>query len=95
MYSHLPYSLYIAAMFYCSEDEEYIDENFFFACKTPGQLPVARCGPFCCLVLSGLVISFRNKIRYNKDIGILCLHSDHMYDNLILDIHTMSIWFWP
>jgi hypothetical protein len=27
--------------------------------------------------------------------GILCLHSDRMYDNLILDIHTMSIWFWP
>jgi hypothetical protein len=29
MYSHLPYSLYIAAMFCCSEDEEYIDEDFF------------------------------------------------------------------
>jgi hypothetical protein len=25
----------------------------------------------------------------------LCLHSDRMYDNLILGIHTMSIWFWP
>jgi hypothetical protein len=34
-------------------------------------------------------------MRYNKDIGILCLHSDRMYDNLILGIHTMSIWFWP
>jgi hypothetical protein len=29
MYSHLPYSLYIAAMLYYSEDEEYIDEVFF------------------------------------------------------------------
>jgi hypothetical protein len=29
MYSHLPYSLHIAAIFYCSEDEEYIDEDFF------------------------------------------------------------------
>jgi hypothetical protein len=29
MYSHLLYSLYIAAMFCYSEDEEYIDENFF------------------------------------------------------------------
>jgi hypothetical protein len=37
---------------------------------------VARWGPFRCLVLSGLVINFCNKIRYNKDIGILCLHSD-------------------
>jgi hypothetical protein len=27
--------------------------------------------------------------------GFLCLHSDRMYDNLILGIHTMSIWFWP
>jgi hypothetical protein len=36
-----------------------------------------------------------NKIRYNKGIGILCLHSDCVYDNLILGIHTMSIWFWP
>jgi hypothetical protein len=43
----------------------------------------------------GLVINCCNKIRYNKDIGILCLHSDRMYDNLILGIHTMSIWFWP
>jgi hypothetical protein len=48
----------------------------------------------CCLVLSRLVINFCNKIRYNKDIGILCLHSDRLYDNLILGIHTMSIWFW-
>jgi hypothetical protein len=54
---------------------------------------VARWGPFRCLVLSGLVINFCNKILYNKDIGILCLHSDRMYDNLILGIHTMSIWF--
>jgi hypothetical protein len=46
-------------------------------------------------VLSGLVISVCNNIRYNKDIGILCLHSDRMYDNLILGIHMMSIWFWP
>jgi hypothetical protein len=45
--------------------------------------------------LSGLVIHFCNKIRYNKDIGFLCLHSGRIYDNLILDIHTMSIWFWP
>jgi hypothetical protein len=44
-----------------------------------------------CLVLSGLVISFYNKIRYNKDIGFLYLHSGCLYDNLILDIHTMSI----
>jgi hypothetical protein len=95
MYSHLPYSLYIAAMFCCSEDEEYVDEDFFLACETPGQLPVVGWGPFRCLVLSGLVISFCNKIRYNKDIGILCLHFDRMYDNLILGIHTMSIWFWP
>jgi hypothetical protein len=29
MYSHLPYSLYIAAIFCCSEDEEYVDEEFF------------------------------------------------------------------
>jgi hypothetical protein len=29
MYSHLPYFLYIAVMLYCSEDEEYIDEDFF------------------------------------------------------------------
>jgi hypothetical protein len=38
-------------------------------------------------------MNFCNKIRYNKDIDILCLHSDRMYDNLILGIHTMSIWF--
>jgi hypothetical protein len=29
MYSHLPYSLHVVAMFYCSEDEEYVDEDFF------------------------------------------------------------------
>jgi hypothetical protein len=29
MYSHLPYSLDVVAMFCCSEDEEYIDEDFF------------------------------------------------------------------
>jgi hypothetical protein len=29
MYSHLPYSLYVAAMLYCSEDEEFFDEDFF------------------------------------------------------------------
>jgi hypothetical protein len=28
MYSHLPYFLYIAAMLYCPEDEEYFDEDF-------------------------------------------------------------------
>jgi hypothetical protein len=32
------------------------------AWKTPGQLPVARWGPFHCLVLFGLVIIFCNKI---------------------------------
>jgi hypothetical protein len=50
---------------------------------------VARWCPFHYLVLSGLVIV----IRYNKDIGFLYLHSGRMYDNLILGIHTMSIWF--
>jgi hypothetical protein len=29
MYSLLPYFLYIAAMLCCSEDEEFIDEDFF------------------------------------------------------------------
>jgi hypothetical protein len=29
MYSNLPYFLYIAAMLYCSEDEEYFAEDFF------------------------------------------------------------------
>jgi hypothetical protein len=29
MYSHLPYFQYIDAMLYCSEDEEYFDEDFF------------------------------------------------------------------
>jgi hypothetical protein len=49
-------------MFCCSEEEEYVDEDFFEACETPGQLPVARWGSFHCLVLSGLVINFCNKI---------------------------------
>jgi hypothetical protein len=51
---------------------------------------VVRWGPFRCLVLFGLVISFCNKILYNEDIGVLCLYSDRMYDNLILGIHTMA-----
>jgi hypothetical protein len=95
MYSHLPYFLYIAAMLCCflrSEDEEYFNENFFQACETPGHLAVARWCLFHCLVLSELIINFCNKIRYNKDISFLYLHSDHMYDNLILEIHIMSIW---
>jgi hypothetical protein len=29
MYSYLPYSLHVVAMFCCSEDEEYVDEDFF------------------------------------------------------------------
>jgi hypothetical protein len=29
MYSHLLYFLYMAAMLYCSGDEEYFDEDFF------------------------------------------------------------------
>jgi hypothetical protein len=29
MYSHFPYSLHVVAMFYYSEDEEYVDEDFF------------------------------------------------------------------
>jgi hypothetical protein len=29
MYSHLTYFLYIAAMLYFSEDEEYFDEDLF------------------------------------------------------------------
>jgi hypothetical protein len=29
MYSHLPYFLYIVAMLCYSEDEEYVDEDFF------------------------------------------------------------------
>jgi hypothetical protein len=29
MYSSLPYFMYIAAMLYCLEDEEYYDEDFF------------------------------------------------------------------
>jgi hypothetical protein len=27
MYSHLPYFMYIAAMLYCSEDEDFFDED--------------------------------------------------------------------
>jgi hypothetical protein len=68
VYSHLPYSLHGVAMFCCSEDEEYVDEDFFKVCETPGQLPVARWGPFRCLVLSELVINFCIKIRSNKDL---------------------------
>jgi hypothetical protein len=49
-------------MLCCSEDEEYVDEDFFYVCETPGHLPVARWCPFHCIVLSGLVISFCNKI---------------------------------
>jgi hypothetical protein len=56
------------------------------ACGKMGSIPLFSpfwtCNKFFC-----------NKIQYNKDIGILCLHSDRMYDNLILGIHTMSIWF--
>jgi hypothetical protein len=78
-YSHLPYFLYIAAMLYCSEDDEYFDEDFFKACETSDHLPVARWCHFRCLVHSGLVISICNKIRYNKDIDFLCLHFGHMY----------------
>jgi hypothetical protein len=33
MYSQLPYFLYIAAMLYCSKDEEFYDEDFFQACE--------------------------------------------------------------
>jgi hypothetical protein len=29
MYSHFFYFLYIAAMLYCSEEEEFFDEDFF------------------------------------------------------------------
>jgi hypothetical protein len=31
-YSDLPYFLYITAMLCCSEDEEFFDEDFFYAC---------------------------------------------------------------
>jgi hypothetical protein len=27
MHSHLPYFMYIAAMLYCSEDEDFFDED--------------------------------------------------------------------
>jgi hypothetical protein len=91
MYSHLSYFLYIAAMLCCLEDEEYFDEDFFYTCETPCHLHVARWYPLRCLIPFGLVISICNKIRCNKDIDFLCLHSGCMYDNLILDIHTMSI----
>jgi hypothetical protein len=63
MYSHLPYFLYIAAILCCSKDEEYFDEDFFYACETPSHLPVARWCLFRCLVLSGLAITF--VIRYD------------------------------
>jgi hypothetical protein len=66
MYSNLPNFLHIVAMLCCSEDEEYFDEDLFQACETPDHLPVARWCPFRCLVLSGLVISFCNKIQFNK-----------------------------
>jgi hypothetical protein len=58
LFSHLPYFLHIAAMIYYSEDEEYFDEDFFKACKTPGHLPMARWYLLCCLFLSGLVIRY-------------------------------------
>jgi hypothetical protein len=29
MYSHFPYFLHIADMLYCSEGEEFLDEDFF------------------------------------------------------------------
>jgi hypothetical protein len=29
MYSRLTYSLHVVAMYCCSEDEEYVDEDFF------------------------------------------------------------------
>jgi hypothetical protein len=29
MYSHLSYSLHVVVMFCCSEDEEYVDGDFF------------------------------------------------------------------
>jgi hypothetical protein len=29
MYSYLPYFLYITAMLWCSEDEDFFDEDFF------------------------------------------------------------------
>jgi hypothetical protein len=48
---------------------------------------------FCCLVISRLVISFCNKIQYNKHINFLYLYSSRIYDNLILGIHMMGIWF--
>jgi hypothetical protein len=41
MYLHLTYFLYIAAMLYCSEDDKYFDEDFFYVCETPDHLRVA------------------------------------------------------
>jgi hypothetical protein len=29
LYAHLPYFLHIVALLYCSEDEEYFDEDLF------------------------------------------------------------------
>jgi hypothetical protein len=58
MYSHFPYFLHIADMLYYSEDEEFLDEDFFKACETPGHLPIARWCPFHCLVLPELVIRY-------------------------------------
>jgi hypothetical protein len=41
---------------------------------------------------------YKDNISYNniyiiKTLVFLYSHSDRMYDNLILDVHTMSIWF--
>jgi hypothetical protein len=58
MYSPLRYFLYIAVMLYCSEDEEYFDEDFFLVCETPDHLPVARWCPIHYLALPGLVIRY-------------------------------------
>jgi hypothetical protein len=66
MYSHLTYFMHIAAMLCCSEDDEYFDKDLFLVCETTGHLPVIRWCHFHYLVLSGLVISFCNKIRCNK-----------------------------
>jgi hypothetical protein len=40
IYLHLTYFLYIATMVCCSEDDEYFDEDFFYACETLGHLSV-------------------------------------------------------
>jgi hypothetical protein len=47
----------------CSEEGEYFDEDFFYACETPGHMPMARWCLCRCLVLSGVVKSFL--IRYD------------------------------